>query len=111
MPSFGTNITLVSGVERRLRATDMTSGCSMCNAHDGTENETMRGDFPVQEDGSGSKATPGQTSVPEGAIFPKPTFKEAKILCETRPRRFPCKTGVPTWSGFMSDKTRSSLRG
>ena len=89
----------------------MVSGCSMCNAHDGTENETMRGDVPVQEDGSGSKTTSGRASVPEEATFPNPTLKEAKILCVLRPCRFPCKTGVPTRLGSVSDKTRSLLRG
>ena len=89
----------------------MESGLSMCNAFDGTENETMRGDVPAQEDGSGLKMTPGRASVPEEVTLPNPTFKEAKILCVLRPYKFPCKIGVPTWSGSASDKTRSLSRG
>ena len=84
-PSFDTNVMVVWGVERRLRETFMSSGRSMCNAHEGTENETTRGEFPDQEDGSGSKTTSGRASVPEGVSFPNPTFKEAKILWEFKP--------------------------
>src|SRR5258708_39213380 len=80
-PNFSENFMHVVGVKRRPRKTDMTFGFSMYNAREETENETMRGDVPAQEDGSGSKTTPGQATVPEGVTFPNPTLKEAKILC------------------------------
>jgi hypothetical protein len=80
MPNFSMNMD-VAGVELRPRVTDMIFGSSTCNARDGTENETMRGDVPTQEDGSGSKTTPGRPTVPEGVTFPNPTLNEAKMLC------------------------------
>ena len=111
VPSFGVNTLLIWGVERMLRATVMTSGFSVCKVHDGTENETMRGDVPAQEDESGSKTTSGRASVPDAVIFPKPNFKEAKILYVFRPCRLPCKTSVPVCSGSISDRVWSSSRG
>jgi hypothetical protein len=106
-----TNIIHVWGVEWRLRKTSWRPGVRCVTPIDGTENETMRGDVPVQGDGSGSKIHAGTSVSAGGSDLPKPHFQGSEDIVCGPTVEVPVQTGGPYLLGSMSDKTRSFARG